>query len=142
MSLVKILGHVLGDRYLAGFEHLQIARADLSGDFIRDVEQLSQVRIIPVALGIMSQSTGKLLGTPSLNFLFRWQLRAVDVNDGCIWRAEIVDLIERLTVDLLCHSKPITAGFGEPDQFFQPVCSSGLNVNPGASSRQRLSNRL
>src|SRR5438046_454120 len=60
MPLVRILGHVRGNRRLALFQQVQITVTHFGGDLVADVQQLPQIRIECRAVRVVAQCIGEL----------------------------------------------------------------------------------
>src|SRR5947209_2105089 len=141
VPLVQVLGHVLRDYRLAGFEHLQVAFAHLGRDLVADVQQLPKAGVVPPVLRVVAERARELLGRPAPHLFLRGQLRAVYVNHRRVRRAQGFDVVERHGVNLLGERETFAAALGEADDLFEPGRAGGLHVDAGPGARERLADR-
>ena len=82
----------------------------------------------------MAKRTGELFARPRVHGFGGGEFREIDVDDGGVGLAEGFLFREGLGVDFLGEREAGAAGFGEADDFFQPVGAGGLDVEPGSGA--------
>ena len=136
MTVEEIGDDIAGNGRFAGDQQVQISGAFFGRDLVADVEQLAEVRIELLALGIMAQGGDILRRGPFRDRAGDGQFRAVNVNDRGVRRAKFVHVFQRLGVNLFCQHQPLPAGFGQADDFLQPARARGFKVQAGLMPRQ------
>ena len=100
MPVIQILNNVSGYRFFTRCQRLQITLAHFGRDLVANVKQLSEVGIELFILLIVPERRDELRGSPTPNRLFRRQLRAINVNHRRVRRAQRVDVVERMVINL------------------------------------------
>ena len=131
MALVEVFGDIFGDGRFALAEGIEIARAELGGDFVADVEQLAKVRIVGGIFLIVSQCGDVLCCAPGVDFGCGGELGAIDVDNRGVGSAKLVDMIERAGVDFLDEFQAGGVPFGQADKLFEPGGPGGFDVQTG-----------
>src|SRR5215213_3977177 len=139
VAVIEVLRDVAADYLRVRLEHVEIPPAHLGRDLVADVQELPEARVVERVLAVVAERPDVLKGSPALHFLLRGELRAVYVYDGRVRRAECVDVVERLAVNLFSQLKHFAAALGEPDYLFEPGGARGLHVYPCAGARERAS---
>src|SRR5829696_8316267 len=142
VAVVEVLSHVAADDLFVLFEEVEVAVAHLRGHFVADVEELAQARVIERIRLVVAERADVLLGSPALDLFGRGKLRAVDVDDGRVGRAERVDVGERLGVNLPGELQALAARLGEADDLFEPGRAGGLDVDAGSRAGERAADGL
>ena len=136
MALQQIEGDVFGDDLAVCLECVGIARAELGGDFETDVEELAKMGIVLRVCRNVAQGVDVLFAAPIVHVRGAGELAVVDVNDRGVWLAQGFFVVERLGIDFLCQCQRIATGFGETDEFFQPVGAGGFDMQARAAALQ------
>ena len=66
MTLQEVVGYVSGDGTLAFPQHLQIGFSELGGDFVADVQELPEMRVLPWVRCIVPERQHVLFRTPPI----------------------------------------------------------------------------
>ena len=80
----------------------------------------------------VTQRADELLRIPAGDGILGWELRAVDVDDRGVGRAEFVDVVEGGRVDVLRQFQSVAAGLGQSDDLLQPGRAGRLDVQARA----------
>lgn len=82
----------------------------------------------------MAKRSGELLAGPPIDGFGGGEFGEVDVDDGGVGLAKSLFFGESLGVDFLSEREAGAAGFGEADDFLQPVRAGGLDVESGTGA--------
>ena len=134
MAIKQVGRDVFGDDGAVRFQGIGVAAAELGGDFEADVEELAEVRIILLAGGDVAQGVDVLLAGPGVDGLGAGKLAVINVDDGGVGLTQGVFVVEGLGIDFFGKGEGVAPGFGEADEFFQPVGAGSFDVESGAGA--------
>src|SRR5688572_2897735 len=101
------------------------------------MEKLPDMGIEMRGLWIVAES-GNVFGRgPAADFLGRGKFFHVNVDHGGVWRAEVVGMVERITIDILREFEAVAAGFGEADEFLKPCRAGSLDMHARVEASER-----
>ena len=93
------------------------------------MQELTHVGVELRMAGNMTQRIGQFQPCPCIDGRAARQMATVNVNHTGIRRTQFINMFQCVRIDLLRECKSVAAGFSQSDQFFQPRCTSGLDVH-------------
>src|SRR6516164_5082400 len=111
MARIEVVGHILGDHLLIGYEQIKIPLSHSCRDLEGDVEQLAKAAVVSLGSRVVPERSEEFLGRPTPNFGGRGQLAGVDVNHSGVRLTQFPKVGAGLAVNLLDERQAVSPGF-------------------------------